>query len=555
MTYPKLLLGIFLLATGFAAHAQDSAVAVPTPWWKAPGSLAAEDAKWRAEYIRQKEDSNAFATSLAQSIKTGRSMGYLGQGGVSPSWYKPPMVVQPFPGGYSPKLYDLAYSVFLQSGQLDEAYRLAYTAVMQVPENILWRQRLIQVGTWLGQRETVLQQWYWLARRGQPGALAEAVKLAVALSRPDIVIHLLTPLARACQLSDANWKALIYAYGELSEPDKAIADINLSLKRTGPNRFLLEQKAYLSYQRGEIEQSLSALQGIVKHFQATSDIAIQEARLLSMQGKYAEAFAAMDKVRRKATLNDVPFWHFLAVLAWEIHDHKAALEAEKKLYLLDAANKYDLQRLIMLVGSENPKAALAVAQWGWKKYQLSYFYFESLTYAGEAQQWKKLGQLLQSVPVHDPQELRSYATYWLAMGQWANAMKNYATAGWAYAEALRLNPEDGIAKNNLLWMLVDSGNVHALRGLLVGDVLQPAEDLRDVALNAQERLGHNISALFLAQQGPQPQNRDSLQLLNEASLWESAGNPGIAWSLRQNVIADSLARLQKDSQQKDSSHE
>lgn len=554
MKHLPLLLGIFLIITGSAAYAHDAGI--PTPWWKAPGSLAADDAKWRAEYTQHKEDADAFAASLAQSIKSGKGMGYLDQGGISPSWYKPPMVVQPFPGSYSPELYDLAYSVFLQSGQLNEAYRLAYTAVLQMPESISWRQKLIQVGTWLGQRETVLQQWHWLARHGEPGALAAAVKLAAALSRPDIVIQLLSPLARAGQLSNADWKTLIYAYGQLSEPDKAISDINLSLQHTGPNRFLLEQKAYLSYQRGEIAQSLAALQSVQKHFKATPDIAIQEARLLSMQGNYAEAFAAMNHVRDRATLNDVPFWHLLAVLAWEIHDHQTALDAEKKLYLLDAASKYDLQRLIMLVGSKNPEAALAVAQRGWLKYQLPYFYFESLTYAGQAQQWKTLGQLLRSVPEHDPQGLRSYATYWLAMGQWANALKKYNIAERAYAEALHLNPEDTIAKNNLLWMLVDSGNTYALQALLVGDVLHPSAELHDVTMNALERLGHYSSALFLAPQSTQQSKLDSRQILAKASLWESTGHPGIAWSLRQEALADSLAQLHQGVlQKKEAAHE
>ncbi|PKY12209.1 hypothetical protein B1757_00225 [Acidithiobacillus marinus] len=554
MKHFPLLLGIFLIATGSAAFAHDAATV--TPWWKAPGSLAADDAKWRTEYAQQKANVDAFAASLAQSIKSGKGMGYLDQGGISPSWYKPPMVVQPFPGSYSPELYDLAYSAFLQSGQLDEAYRLAYTAVLQKPESISWRQKLIQVGTWLGQRETVLQQWRWLARHKEPGALAAAVKLAAALSRPDIVIQLLSPLARAGRLSNADWKTLIYAYGQLSEPDKAISDINLSLQHTGPNRFLLEQKAYLSYQRGEIAQSLAALQSVQKHFKATPDIAIQEARLLSMQGKYAEAFAAMNRTRNQATLNDVPFWHLLAVLAWELHDHQAALDAEKKLYLLDAASQYDLQRLIMLVGAENPEAALAVAQRGWKKFQLPYFYFESLTYAGQAQHWKTLGQLLRSVPKHDPQGLLSYATYWLAMGQWANALKNYDLAESAYAEALHMNPEDNIAKNNLLWMLVDSGNVPALQALLVGDVLHPSTELHDVVMNALERLGHYRSALFLAQRTSQPSKLNNRQLLNKASLWESTGQSGIAWSMRQEAMAGSLAQLHHVlPQKKETTHE
>ncbi|MEY2342363.1 tetratricopeptide repeat protein [Acidithiobacillus sp. IBUN Pt1247-S3] len=520
------------------------ATTLPTDWWKAPGSLAADDAQWRAKYLAQKEVANAFAAELQASQKSGKGMSYLDQGGASPSWYSPPLVVQPFPAKYSQKLYDLAYSAFLQSHNLNEAYRLAYTAVEQRPDDRLWRQRLIEVAGWLGQREEVLRQLHWLVEHGDAAAQEKAVSLALTLARPDIVIAMLAPAARARPLSDAQWKSLIYAYGELGEPERALRALDFALQHFGSRHYLLNQKAYLSYQMGDIETSLRALQRSAGHYGSSPSLAIDEAHLLSMQGNYRLAFAALERVRAQATLEDVPFWQLYAVLAWELHDNSAAFQAEKTLYLLGAANQYDLQRLVLLSGEKQPEAALAVALQGWKKYQLPLFYFEGLYYAATAKQWETLGGLLQAVEKSDPDGVRNFPAYWLAMGQWANARLDYRVAGFAYAQALKLNPEDTVAKNNLLWMLIDSGQVRTLRALLVGNTVQPEPGMRDAVLNALERLNLNRQALRLAATLPPavPSER-ATRLLNQASLWGSVGQTGLAWALRRQAAWQSMQDL------------
>ncbi|MGC9239613.1 MAG: tetratricopeptide repeat protein [Acidithiobacillus sp.] len=524
------------------AHASPS---VPQDWWKAPGSLAAEDAQWRANYLKHKKDANAFAADLQQSQKTGKGMAYLDQGGVSPSWYKPPIAVQPFPSAYSAQLYDLAYRAFLETHRLQEAYRLAYTAVLQRPEDRQWRQRLIQVSLWLGQRDQALTQWTWLAQHGDAAATRQAVTLAVGLSRPDLVVQLLSPAARAGTLGDTDWKALIFAYGELGEPDKALADIDAALRRGGPRRYLLEQKAYLSYQLGQVHQSLAALQRSAQLYGSTPHLAVEEARLLSMQGNYRLAFQALEQARASASLDDVPFWQLYALLAWEIHNDRAAFAAEKTLYLLGAASQYDLQRLVLLSGKENARAAMHVAEQGWHRYHLPLFYFEAVYYAGVAQEWHKLGTLLQEIPPKDPDGIRNYPAYWMAVGQWASSQGDYDRAGRAYAEVLRLNPEDEIAQSNLLWMLIDHDRIAALRALLVGDTLHPAPGLRDAVASVLERIGQYRAALYVYGSKSTAQNDTPQALLQQAGLWAESGSPGLAWSQRRLAAWRSYEELER----------
>ena len=536
-----LFLALLYLASGQVARAAG----VSRDWWKAPGSLASQDTQWRTKYLQQKEDDNLFAVQLLKSQKGGGSQGYLEQGGVSPSWYSTPIQVQPFPKPYSGKLYNLAYKAFLQSHRLNDAYRLTYTAVQQRPDDVLWRQRLIRVAGWLGQDNEVLRQLRWLAEHGDRNVIGKTIGLAVSLSHPNLVVKLLGPSARSGRLSVKNWKSLIFAYGELGEPRRALADIDNALNRAGPTPYLLQQKAYLSYQMGSVQESLEALQNLAQIYGSTPTLAVEEARILSTQGEYHRAFSAMRAVLAQATLEDVSFWQLYSVLAWEIHNNPAAFKAEKILYLLGAANEYDLQRLIVLSSPSKSEAALSVAEYGWRHYHLPLFYFESLYNAGQSKNWSVLGKLLSSVSVKDPNRLRSYAAYWMAMGQWANANKNYTLAEQAYAKILRRDPDDGLAQNNLLWMLIDNRQTQTLRALLTGNVLRPRTRLREAVLNALELLERPRQALILtdipsATRKDQPEN-----LLSRASLWGSAGHPGLAWSLRRQAASQSLALLEK----------
>ncbi len=524
--------------------AQARPVCRPRDWWTTPGRLSAYDARWRAQYLRHKENADAYAAALLQHQKTGRGMSYLKQGGVSPSWYIAPLFVQPFPGEYSAKLYNLAYSVFLQSHRLKAAYRLAYTAVLQRPDDRRWRRRLIRVSLWLGQREQALTQWFWLAQHGDTAAVQKAVTLAVSLSRPDLVVRLLRPSARAATLSNAGWKSLIFAYGELGEPNKALADIDAALRRGGPRRYLLAQETYLSYQLGRINQSLAALQRRAQLYGSTPHIAVVEARLLSMQGRYRLAFQALERARASAGLNDVPFWKLYAILAWKIYNNRAALSAEKTLYLLGATSQYDLQRLVSLNGKRNAKAAMYIAKEGWEHYHLPLFYFEALYYAGVTQNWRQLGVLLQQVSTHDTNGIRRYPAYWMAVGQWADAEGDYALAGRAYARVLQLDPGDEVAESNLMWMLVDHYQTRVLRALLVDDALHPPPGLHNVFVDALERVGRDRAALDLSLRGDtRGQNPSGADLLRQAGLWATNGDPGLAWLQRRQAARLSVQEL------------
>ena len=520
-----LLLGGLMPLFGFA-----------TDWWNAPGSLSKDAAGWLQA---RNENTDAFAASLQQSLKTGKGFSYLDQGGNSPTWYHPPLVVEPFPGAYHAKLYDLAYQAFLQSHQLGNAYRVAWTAVHKNPDSRHWRKRLIQVAAWLGQREEELRQWRWLAVHGDTAAQATTVTMAASLARPDVIVEMLSPAARNGTLSKADWKMLIFAYGELGQPDKAVADINAAL-RFRQSHFLLEQKAYLTYQMGHIEQSLAALQKSTQIYGSIPDIALKEAQLLTMKGQFPEAMAAMRAAEPKATLSDVDFWRLYAVLAWELNDHKAALAAEKRLYLLGAADQYDLQRLIMLTQNSKPQAAFAIARQGWHQFKMPIFFFESISLAANQAHWGVLAKLLKAIPRDDPLGLRRYPAYWIAEARLATGQKDPPRALTCYAQALDISPGDTAIQADLIWLLIDQKDETRLRALLIGDLNHPG-NLRNALISAAQVMHRPQLALYL--RNGKVDSPDAI--LNQADILSDNDLHGGAWSLRRQVAVGMAQRIKQ----------
>ncbi|MDY0152555.1 MAG: tetratricopeptide repeat protein, partial [Candidatus Cloacimonas sp.] len=252
--------------------------------------------------------------------------------------------------------------------------------------------------------------------------------------------------------------------------------------------------------------------------------------------------------KSKASANDVPFWHLYAILAWEQNDRSAALESEKRLYLLGAADEYDYQRLIMLTQDPLPKAALAVAMAGWHKFKLPIFFFESIALAANQQDWHELRQLLAQIPESDPMGLKQYPAYWIALAQWEVSNHRPQSALNAYAQGLELSPGDPVIQEDILWLLVDEHDEKNLRAILVGD-LGSFPNLQAALIGAMQILHRPNLAMYLQSQQRIP--ADDQALLNRADILNSNGLDGLAWAQRTIVAQDIAQKMQRKNKNKE----
>lgn len=90
------------------------------------------------------------------------------------------------------KTYALGYEVFLESGNMDDAWLVAQAAVRQAPGDMVWRERLAKVSDWTQRSADALEHWLVLARTTQrDDAWQSVLRLAPGLFADEALLEAL----------------------------------------------------------------------------------------------------------------------------------------------------------------------------------------------------------------------------------------------------------------------------------------------------------------------------------------------------------------------------
>src|ERR1700677_394767 len=65
---------------------------------------------------------------------------------------------------YDSKTFDLAYKTFVFNGNVYDAFVLSLVAVRQMPNLVVWHERLAQTATWTNNPDIALEQYVYLIK-------------------------------------------------------------------------------------------------------------------------------------------------------------------------------------------------------------------------------------------------------------------------------------------------------------------------------------------------------------------------------------------------------
>ena len=149
--------------------------------------------------------------------------------------------------------YALAHTAFLANRDLDLALRSAQNAVMQQPDNLIWRERLAQIAEWHGQPKVAIVHWRWLAlHRDRESDWQVWMRLAQGLFDYEAQI---IGLERDWNLSGKKEKyarKIVQLYEYLGQPEDALAWLDRNgNKEKNPKLLLLSAELLTGMGRDE----------------------------------------------------------------------------------------------------------------------------------------------------------------------------------------------------------------------------------------------------------------------------------------------------------------
>jgi len=440
---------------------------------------------------------------------------------------------------YDERAYLLAWEIFLAARNLEDAYRVAASAVRQRPDDAVWRQRLAQIAEWTQRPQLALEQWLAVARGGNEAAWANVMRLAPGLNDDEALLAGLQHAVSRGDLSARDWRLLAEAFERVGRPEDGIAYFERRYAAR-PSAVILENEAWLAARTGRDDQALSALTRLIDAYGATGERVTEAAVLLVRRARFKEAYALLERHRGVAAATDEEYWRLLGDLAWQLAQDDTALAAYRKLAAGGKAEPAELERLVMLMRPLEPESAGRLAEEGWRRTGFRQLLLMAIEIYENRGDLPALKRLFAGLDAKEEAALASNLGFVLARARFRAASGDAASAREDYRRALALAPGDPDVLSAYLWFLIGERRHTELARLLEENARLAADApmLWPPYAAGLVALDQPLAALpfFARELRRDPANtRDALWLMGYADALDGAGFEAMAWRLRRQA--------------------
>jgi thioredoxin-like negative regulator of GroEL len=441
---------------------------------------------------------------------------------------------------YDPKVYQLAYDVFIMNGNVALAFQVAASAVKHDPKNIPWREKLSKVALWSGNPEIALEQWlYFITHNIDADRYIErALTLAQQLNDFDAQAVI---LRRKLQKSP-NDRRLVLQYTEALQnqgyPQEA-HKILLKLPNVYNDREVIKQLVTIAQGLNEPKLQINYLRYLIKQTPSELKPQLDLAELLYSQGDIVGSYMILTNASRLATPQDSEFWTNYAHIALLSGNYPSALTAYR--HLLNA-NKIDKSSLMELLNLElhagKTATAYEDAKLIYKKYPEPNIAQLIVDLGTTLKRWMEVRQFIEALPPQQLQRLKStqdssilIALTYRHTDDMVSAMKEWERIFYTWPNSTKVQQE-------YLWFLMDNYQIKQLESIIVRwcKIFATKPVLWKLYAYVLTNTGHFGRALAIMKQHQAAVYNNYPILLNIADLYVQNDNYFAAYYLRRRAF-------------------
>lgn len=441
---------------------------------------------------------------------------------------------------YDPKLYLLAYEVFLANSDLESAYQVARAAVAQAPADAAWRERLARVAEWSRRPAEALAAWRWLAdNTGAEDAWQAILRIAPGLGDEDALLPALRRQAERPGARHADILALVAASERAGRPADALAWLDARLPRTtdaAARAMMLELAADLADRMGLRDRAIALHLQLIDAAPPATARLIRIATLQVLAGRYTDAHALLRRYRAGIAPEAREYWDLLGDLAWMLQEDDSAIDAYRRLAARREAEVGDIERLVALLRERHPEEAVRLAQLGYERFRNAGLLLQAIEILWERKDLAAVRRLYAALSAADEQRFAKTPYFYTLRSQVRQATGDGAGARADLERAIAIAPGNAELRLAMLWLLIESRDESALRRSLAG-AAPAAVDRAAWPAHASGwiQLGEPKRALPYFARLVQAAPRDYLWLTAYADALEQDGQLGAADRVRRHA--------------------
>ena len=447
---------------------------------------------------------------------------------------------------FDDRIYTLGFEAFLDNRKLDDAWKVAASAVRQAPDNLPWRERLAQISEWTGRPQQALAHWLVVAQvSGREEAWDAVLRLAPGLF-DDAALRLALEHRLTRQPdNEALLREVVAVYERLGQPQAGLKFLEQTFRRTG-KVWVLSAAAELAERAGDDELALRYWKRSFASGGMTTASAVRAATLLLVRGQAEAGLSILEQAQAAAPATDTAFWRLTAELAQLTAQDERSIAAYRRFVDGGEALVRDYDALYTLLQDRYPHEAARIATQAWSRFGEPRHLRLALSYHAASENWHAMGELLAGIAPERLAELRQQADFLQWSARYRLNQGQPEAARRDLQAALTIAPDSSEIQQALLWLLIDSGDGQALRRVLAS---------REDAWSADPRLHDALAASYLALSLPDVALRryltphlgehrdDFLWLMTYADALEQNHDVDRAWQLRQHLLAQSRSTV------------
>ena len=445
---------------------------------------------------------------------------------------------------FDEEAYTLSYNIFLANRNLNDARRVAESAVQQVPDDSSWRKRLAQVNEWNNNAAAALPHWLAYARMtGDESIWDKVLGLATGIADQQTQLQVIEHKS----ISDPNnplWlDRLIQIHENAGHPERALALLRDAAARpatkSARRQRELELLASLTARIGNDAENLATLRLLQKEFGPRTDYALQIADQLFRVGQPAAAFVEMDRAAPAAALTDTAFWRAYAELARLLQNDDASKKGLRTILATDQQNEDDLSNLISHIETSQPLAAARLAEFAFARFGNVQFALQAISLRARLADWRGARAVLATLTPAQLQQLEKNPNFLAVRASIAQAANDVPAATRDMRAALALRPDDMEIRAGLMWLLIAARDNLSLKAALKAWA-HDAESNRimwDPFAAALMTTNRQAEALHWFRKSGFQRN-DYLWLMTYAEALDANSQRELAWRIRRRVWLD-----------------
>ncbi len=364
---------------------------------------------------------------------------------------------------YTSKNYELGYQVFIENGNLPQAFRVAEAAVRQVPNEMIWHLRLAQTAEWTGKPELALREWRWVLRYHETKeALLAVLRLAPSLNEYGVLLDAWKRVAERQKLDESQWRNIADLFEQTGRQREGIRFFE---DRYAIDRQVLQLEiaARLAERNGDDKHASDLYFRLIKSNGLQTDWLLKIANLYLRKGEYRKAYDLLQTNRAKVDEQDMDYWKLLAALAWQLQLDKDAKTSYLRLSQAGKLAREDFGRLIYLLGDTREEERAALAEFAYRRFGDREMLLQALEIYSARGDMQVLGRLFEMAAKDRKLNVSGNSRFYIIRAQYLQARGEFKAARADFRYAAGVAPVSVESSIAMLWFLIDGHDLSALR--------------------------------------------------------------------------------------------